>query len=340
VARAVPPSLTLPFHYEDADGCFPYWREIELACRDRDIRAEAGVKDGTPVKVCDPVHERAARTALVVTRHPPQLDSPLMGEYLRGVDWNDDPEGLLFADQVEANYLFSPKLDWCERFRAAQARALKGYAPGPSDALLDRSHFGDLQFLHGLASKAGEPAYETYGKTVRWLEFTYRVATGEIHGETALQAVPVEGLAALFPGQASRSVNDLFRVNQDGDVRARAMGSLMHLVQDLAGSGHVARQSKDGVAAAISHHFTGAGVEHVHHGTDEGWRTAWRVGDSLEGVPALRDAIDRTIDIIGSAQRHEPWATVKSYVDARLFHYAALQAPAVAWTGSAQPGRP
>ncbi len=338
VATASPAKLTLPFQYQDADGCFPYWREIELGCQDADIRSEAAVRDGTPVKVCDPVHERAARTALVITRHPPQLDSPLMGEYLRGVAWNDDPEGLLFADQVEATYLFSPKLDWCERFQAAQAKALKGYLPGPADPLTGRSHFGDLQFLHGLASKPGEPAVETYGKTIRWLEFTYRVAHGDISGETLLSAVPVEGLAALFPRQASASVSALFGVNEWGDVRARAMGSFMHVLQDLAGSGHVARQSRDGgLSAAIDHYFTSSGVEHLHYRSDEGWRNGWKVSGSLDNIPALHDAIDRNVDILSMEARHEPWSNVKTYLDSHVFHYAALQAPAVAWSSERKP---
>ncbi len=56
-----------------------------------------------------------------------------------------------------------------------------------------RSHFGNLQFLHAMATKLGEPAQTTKDKLMSWLEVMYKLACGD-------QGVsPNDKLAARFP---------------------------------------------------------------------------------------------------------------------------------------------
>jgi hypothetical protein len=307
----------------DADGCFSYWEQLESACQEEATQADSGKMP------CDPAHERATRAVLTaILGRPAGAQDAVVREYLRGVAWNDDPENLLF----EAAPPHGISTRWCRRFQAAQVRARQGRAAGSRDSLLDRSQFGDLQFLHGMASRPGEKAIDTYERIMSWLELTYRITTGEIPGETVVSQVPVKGIAALLPKQRSSTLSQLFGVGPDGDIRARAMGSLLHVIQDLAGSGHIAlRLTRDRTTPNVDHFFTYAGATHPHHRGDDGWRNASAAGALVDDVPGLRGSVDRGIDIVRLAERKEPWPTVKLFLDRFYFELADFQAPAVRW---------
>lgn len=55
--------------------------------------------------------------------------------------------------------------------------------------LLQRFHFGDLQFLHAVASRDGETAGQTQQSVMMWEEFTWKVAIGTYVLDTKLQHV-------------------------------------------------------------------------------------------------------------------------------------------------------
>jgi len=171
---------------------------------------------------------------------------------LAGVRWNDDPPFRLQAGpgtpkscKAEQTIRFStqPKC-WADIFRAAASRASE--APdgaGASSSLLERSHFGDLQFIHAMASANDEPPDTTRERILAWAEFTWRVGRGEIGLAVEMESVPVVKLASLFERNGFR-VQDLFTL---GNVQLRrhladvAFGSLLHMVQDSFAKGHVDR---------------------------------------------------------------------------------------------------
>ena len=66
----------------------------------------------------------------------------------------------------------------------------------------------DMQFLHAMAPRAGEWALETREKSLRWAEFAYRIARGEIQGRANLFDLRRAG--SLDPATASW-IGDLFR---------------------------------------------------------------------------------------------------------------------------------
>src|SRR4029453_12559088 len=64
-------------------------------------------------------------------------------------------------------------------------------AAAPAD-LTGRGHFGDLQFLHGMAARVAEAPHDTLAKILLWSEVVYRLSIGEgLTGATTLAAAPV-----------------------------------------------------------------------------------------------------------------------------------------------------
>src|SRR5262245_8831357 len=88
-----------------------------------------------------------------------------------GVRWNDDPPFRLEEQSYQHSsckvsetirFTTQPRC-WYEIFKYAKRRAEDGEVLDSSSRapLLARSHFGDLQFLHAMASRDGELAEET-----------------------------------------------------------------------------------------------------------------------------------------------------------------------------------
>jgi hypothetical protein len=100
---------------------------------------ESLARDASGLKLCVPLSFEERPT------EPGNNDSPL----IRGVWWNDDPEQLLNS----INY---------PRFAVNMKRAERdARTPGeitPQSRMQYRSHYGDLQFLHAMATADGEPA--------------------------------------------------------------------------------------------------------------------------------------------------------------------------------------
>ena len=62
-----------------------------------------------------------------------------------------------------------------------------------------RSHFGDLQFLHSMASRDGEMASETRQRILMWAEFTWSVAVGTQDSKGLLKDVKIDRFSEFFP---------------------------------------------------------------------------------------------------------------------------------------------
>lgn len=172
---------------------------------------------------------------------------------LAGVRWNDDPPFRLNAGEakntackITETIRFTTQPDcWGQLFRDAKKRATQGQ---PLDAesgasLLGRSHFGDLQFLHAMASKDGEPAIETRKRILMWAEFTWKVGRGDCELGTELKNVSIAGFDEFF-GRSGWTVQDLFTLGNPPlrpRIKEAAFGSLLHMVQDSFAKGHVDR---------------------------------------------------------------------------------------------------
>ena len=281
-----------------------------------------------PYDINDPVHERITEEALRkagLLKPGQDFNDPDVWEYIRGAMWNDDPKGQLFDKNKTKTNDYSSGIEWYNEFKADEKKATKGTRFGPPDDLLARSHFGDLQFIHGMAASEKEAAAVSQGKVMQWAEFTYKAAIGEIPGPTTLGAVGVTGIPELFPSAKDQTVSALFGIANLGDVSKRAAGSLLHVIQDSYASGHVQREELPGgrKGRILSFHSY-SGQDHDTHGHDDALQGKGSSdADKLKNVPGATDAIDRSAQILKFISEKRPWEDVELYLKMEVFNLGA-----------------
>ncbi|MFE1443783.1 papain-like cysteine protease family protein [Streptomyces sp. NPDC058739] len=214
-----------------------------------------------PFDIHEPIHELVTLAAL--TRSdvsvPPRVSAGAhqpTNEFFRGAIWNDDPAILMFDEDPDDNWNFSTGICWFFAFKRA------GWASvNDRSNLTGRSHYFDLQFLHAMAERAGEQPWDTLAQVMLWAEVMYRLSIGEgLSGDEPLAAVPITSrvvhndltysytLGRFFDDSTRPTGTDTLRhlLTLDSacvsvDLGRRAMGSLLHLVQDSYARGHVKR---------------------------------------------------------------------------------------------------
>ena len=173
---------------------------------------------------------------------------------LAGVRWNDNPPFELTQTgmpECAGRTITLPNFSecWAKVFKGGEKRARKGeFLDQKSGAVLMlRSHLGDLQFLHAMASKPDETAGETRAKILMWAEFTWRAALGEYALGTPVAATGVPAIKDYFP--ARETLQSLFtrgNPTHRGEIGAIAFGSLLHTVHDSFTRSHTDRDESDG----------------------------------------------------------------------------------------------
>lgn len=177
---------------------------------------------------------------------------------LAGVRWNDDPPFRMSSKQlgeidckVRETIRFETQPScWVALFLDANRGAAQGRKYGPDHAMLYRSHFGDLQYLHAMASANGEPASETKAKLMDWFEFAWRASLGEYSLETRLSDINNATIRKAY-GHGEWRLLDLYTLGASGGLRRHiddvAFGSLLHTLQDSYAGGHVRREESAGI---------------------------------------------------------------------------------------------
>jgi hypothetical protein len=181
-----------------------------------------------------------------------------------GTRWNDNPPFILKPGFVLPNgevigsscaneTIKLPRKSncWREIFNTSSEMAQRRFFTNRNGVILNRSHFGDLQFLHSMASRVGDRAQETKLSILMWAEFAYKVASESIPANTPLKDVPVTGFEKLFRNQEA-TVENLFLLGdttyRGAQLRDFAFGTLLHMVQDSFSESHVSRDLSTQVA--------------------------------------------------------------------------------------------
>lgn len=234
-------------------------------------------------KLFEPIHENLTVYAINSAIISEQLkkDKDFLSEIIKGVRWNDDP--LSMARKKPQDFYIYYK-DSCR----------KGNEIDPSWDMLYRTHCGDMQFLHAMASKKNETAGDTSELMLMWAEFSYRVAAGDIDKDLRFRSVgtklgkrsaklfnyvmtyngrvrmewqpeflfTLDCTRGLSPseifsgGRATKSkCKDNNNKFSSETIQNIALGSLLHLLQDSFSGSHVLRE---GNTIGISH-VSGAG---------------------------------------------------------------------------------
>ena len=228
----------------------------------------------------EPVHEEITQLALGCPAEPGQLltdrtclgaDQPFANPFIiYGVRWNDLPPFRLRhneargckklfgmggqACKVDQTVRFStqPECWYClfrEGEQLADKRTIDGCRRGKGVSrgnLLTRSHFGDLQFLHAMASGDDIPAADTQARVLDWLEFAWKVSTREFGPDTKLKAIQIPTIQKQF-GCSEWTVADIYILGRQDKLRPKlheiALGSVLHTVQDSFAGGHATREA-------------------------------------------------------------------------------------------------
>ncbi len=231
-----------------------------------ELAAQSGVS--WPYSTFNPIHEeltiKSLKKAKESTSSTITIDT---NELIYGVRWNDDP----------LNYVSTRPLVWYTSL---------GHSCSISkiDEIYDlmyRSHCGDMQFLHSMASKKNERPELTIDKILMWSEFSFKIATGRIkhslHFHSVKQYLSNSKSKDLFTSLIidngdrrtdwTPSLMFNFRCTRRflsglqcppnfapaESTRDRALGSLLHLIQDSFSDSHVLRHPDTiGSASAIS----------------------------------------------------------------------------------------
>ncbi|KAH7316744.1 hypothetical protein B0I35DRAFT_479562 [Stachybotrys elegans] len=204
---------------------------------------EIGFDGGFGLVHREPVHEDMAIAAFIASKFQFPIATTYKNldrtqwEFIRGLIWNDDPSCLLFKNSTESNCEFD---GLGEKFGLA-------FKFGSRICMTQRSHFGDLQFLHCMASCMGEDARVTRDRAIAWFEVMYKLAIGQGVTEN-------DRLAEKFPGDfhassepnGDSSLRDLLLgttpAYSGSDIPRRALGSCLHLIQDSYAVGHTLRR--------------------------------------------------------------------------------------------------
>lgn len=180
-----------------------------------------------------------------------------------GVRWNDLPPFKLSPDEGNCTYLgkscnvkqtirFSTQpLCWYCLFKdaeKAQTRQIVGCSKGQGTLhgnVMTRSHFGDLQFLHAMASEEGVHSGATRAKVLDWLEFAWKVSSREIKPDTFLRIIDNATLKEHY-GCTQWRVSDLYILGHQDKLLPYlhhvAFGSVLHTVQDSFAGAHSSRE--------------------------------------------------------------------------------------------------
>lgn len=206
--------------------------------------------------------------------------SGVLRDLVLGSEWNDDPDSLLRQSVTKA-------VQWYALFNDAKLQSECKKQPGPkcegkeiaqNPMMLYRSHFGDMQFIHSMASSDDETAKVTKEKMMVWAKFTYDIFIADknldkqdINNKSISSFVDIAKIinkpgwtvGALFDpmpgGEWKKSLNPLKfgryepngrpreqtkYANDDDEISVKhvALGSLLHMVQDSYSDSHTARK--------------------------------------------------------------------------------------------------
>ncbi|MDR9863363.1 MULTISPECIES: hypothetical protein [Pseudomonas] len=287
----------------------------------------------------EPVHERITRLARerfvkrcveetpndAVCKLNSSPDAVIQDSLIRGVWWNDDPNQSLY--RISA-------LTWVGHMWDAKRRANNSaYTIDSRYKMHYRSHYGDMQFLHSMASADGEKAVDTKQKILMWAEFAYRMATNELKPATHFKAVKIENLNRYFARQADWQLSYIMQPkyhleDTPNDFADHALGSLLHMVEDSYSAAHIERDYAATKACPTGHIKRFLAYTHqdsAKHGAADTW-AAYKSSGQAE-MP-----VDVSAQLIWFARRKADWAKeVAPYLDKVV--YCTEEATEVADSG-------
>ena len=196
------------------------------------------------------------------------------------------------------------------------ARAKIGPPFIDKDNLTYRSHFDNLQFVHAMGSAAGEAPNESSRKIKTYLDTMlgiYQGAQPNMQPDSLVKEI--SGFNEFFNnsnGHSNTTVRSLFMGTTPSynspDIRLRALGSALHVIQDSFAKGHCLRDN-NGTGLILNFHcYKGQDSDDHGHFDSEGGDDLkpWDL-DSFKGIYGGLAAIGRCIEFLELATRSGSW---------------------------------
>lgn len=304
-----------------------------------------------------PVHEEITHRIYECNYEGPVICGDPDAQYatpyvIAGVRWNDDPPFQMNSDQARdtackttyadgrpmtIRFITQPRC-WAQLFLAAEKQIQNGSAKSfdlaSRAALPLRSHLGDLQFIHSMASADGESPQDTRDKILGWAELSWGVVRGDLKLETWLKDVEVPVVHQHF-GTTGWRVQDLFALG-DPSLRAHvsdvAFGSLLHMVQDSFAAGHVDRLDPAGGARCQDGPQRAPGPIMEFHSYTHQNSDSHALADTRQAFLDRRltpDVVDVGRVLVALRADNAPWEQVKDYLSC-VYELAPGARPATA----------
>jgi len=267
-----------------------------------------------------------------------------------GARWNDNPPFMVKPDFLLPNgepikstcvnetIKLPRKSDcWLDIFRASSGMAQRRFFTNRNGVILNRSHFGDMQFLHSMASRVGDRAQDTKLSILIWAEFAYKVASGSIPAHAMLRDVLVNGFTRFFPNQEA-TVENLFLMGDEtyrgNQLKDFAFGTLLHIVQDSFSESHVSRDLStqgtfcscpytDRSPAKIEKFLVYSSQDPAEHKDEDTYEAL--INDAAKYSPNLIDVGKILTEFY---KQNSNWDVVKKYLDECVFAIKDIDAEA------------
>ena len=238
-------------------------------------------------------------------------------EFLRGVVWPDDPKCWLF-DAAIGTTNYSSGVDWGVEFKMAN-HTNRGN-------LIARSHFGDLQFFHAMATSHGESAKDTKEKMIQWARLNVELSLGSIRPDTQIKDIAEDKfciIKEIFSAHKFWSFRQLFsgqgkwvKEVKDEHIQHRAVGILLHMIQDSFAEGHAERENGSG--AILQFHEYSSQDSHKHGSKDQ-FGPGTTLKQRLEKTSGAMPAIQAGAQVVLMIDRRDSVETIKKHLDEQVF---------------------
>lgn len=299
-----------------------------------------GVQHAVPL-IKSPVHEAITLRALGCPSDPGNELSCVTKEnierfraILYGVRWPDDPPFSLSRTSPPRIRACDPKVTlrstsqpecWRALFRDAGRKAVEhtgaGPAFGPGHYLLYRTHYGDLQFLHAMATYEGEPTAQTAREMKVWAKYLWGVATKRLDTTVFLRDLGVDDLGQHFPGdQTTVNLLSTGLPQVRDNLHEVAIGALLHMVHDSFSAAHTVRaEPTGGRCPGFSSALAPGRITRFqsYAGQDAAWHDEQDTKEalSLHALQELPTVMDASQTFISLWRDQAEWTRVEPYFD-------------------------
>lgn len=248
--------------------------------------------------------------------------TPDQYELIRGVIWNDDPRCQLFVNNKNNNRFFGTGFQWWMEFKF-----------GSSSNLTKRSHFGDLQFLHAMGATKNEQPSDTKSKIILWIKTMYNLWLGNgLNPDTALKNTELQRFFNDRNGYGGTTFKSLFMgttpAYTNPDIKLRALGSCMHLIEDSYAKGHCARDNQGTGPISNFHCYLGQNSD-AHSDADKkgGENIDPNKPDTYKDLYGGPAAVQSATDFLNAVAQKKPWEQAVGVWAEKVFQLSSNATP-------------